>query len=146
MIKGKLSVISYILLPLKLWDLEICSSGLVWWKWWENCKQKHKLHKVPYISSTNHLAIKLLLFVVSCRFKGEMQNSWLSRKAEEIENFADPGKTKEVFEVVKIIYGSQPVGILLLLSFSVSVSTHNGEVTNFAMLGWVFQNILNGIF
>ena len=45
-----------------------------------------------------------------------MQDSWLSKKADEIQSFADRKDMKEFFDALKTIYGPQSSGTTLILS------------------------------
>ena len=47
---------------------------------------------------------------------GDMQDSWLSKKAEEIQSFADKKDMKKFFDALKTIYGPQSSGPTPLLS------------------------------
>ncbi|KAI8501811.1 hypothetical protein Bbelb_202230 [Branchiostoma belcheri] len=46
----------------------------------------------------------------------EMQDSWLSHKADEIQMFADSNNTKHFYDALKAIYGPQSTGTSPLLS------------------------------
>ena len=45
-----------------------------------------------------------------------MQDSWLSKKADEIQSFADRKDMKKFFDALKTIYGPQSSGTIPLLS------------------------------
>ena len=45
-----------------------------------------------------------------------MQDSWLSKKADEIQSFADRKNMKKFFDALKTIYGPQSSGTTPLLS------------------------------
>ena len=45
-----------------------------------------------------------------------MQNSWLSKKVDEIQYFADRKDMKKLFDALKTIYGPQSSGTTPLLS------------------------------
>lgn len=45
----------------------------------------------------------------------EMQDSWLSKKADEIQQFADSNKSKQVYDALKTLYGPQSSGSAPLL-------------------------------
>ena len=45
-----------------------------------------------------------------------MQDSWLSKKADEIQSFADRKDMKKFFDALKTIYGPQSSGTTPLLS------------------------------
>ena len=45
-----------------------------------------------------------------------MQDSWLSKKADEIQFFADRKDTKQFFDALKTVYGPQSPGTIPLLS------------------------------
>ena len=45
-----------------------------------------------------------------------MQDSWLSRKADEIQSFADRKDMKKFFDALKTVYGGQSSGTTPLLS------------------------------
>ena len=46
----------------------------------------------------------------------DMQDSWLSKKADEILSFADRKDMKKFFDALKTVYGSHSSVITLLLS------------------------------
>ena len=46
----------------------------------------------------------------------DMQDSWLSKKAEEIQSFADRKDMKKFHDALKTIYGPKRSGAILLLS------------------------------
>ena len=45
-----------------------------------------------------------------------MQDSWLSKKADEIQSFADRKDMKKFFDALKAVYGPQSKGTIPLLS------------------------------
>ena len=45
-----------------------------------------------------------------------MQDSWLSKKADEIQSFADRKNMKKLFDALKTIYGPQSSGTTPLLN------------------------------
>ena len=45
-----------------------------------------------------------------------MQDSWLSKKADEIQSFADRKDMKKFFDALKTLYGPQNSGTTPLLS------------------------------
>ena len=45
-----------------------------------------------------------------------MQDSWLSKKDDEIQSFADRQDIKKFFDALKTVYGPQSSGITPLLS------------------------------
>ena len=45
-----------------------------------------------------------------------MQDSWLSKKADEIQSFADRKDMKKLFDALKTVYGPQSSGTTPLLS------------------------------
>ena len=45
-----------------------------------------------------------------------MQDSWLRKKADEIQSFADRKGMKKFFDALKTVYGSQSSGTTALLS------------------------------
>ena len=70
-------------------------------------KEKHQKHKA-YLSDTssvsNKAAYSNVCKTVQTRFR-DMQDSWLSSKADEIQSFADRKDMKKFFNVLTTVYG-----------------------------------------
>ena len=72
----------------------------------------------------------------------EMQNTWLSQKADEIQSYADRNDTKRFYDAVKALYGPQPVSSSPLLSADgTTVLTEKSQILE----RWAehFENVLN---
>ena len=68
-------------------------------------EEKHQKHKV-YLRNTSSVQTRLR----------DMQDSWLRKKADEIQSFADRKDLKKFFDVLKTVYGPQSSGTTPLIS------------------------------
>ena len=76
-------------------------------------KQKAYLSDTSSVSSKT--AYSNICKTVPTRLR-DMQDSWLSKKADELESFADRKDMKKFFDALKTIYDPQSSGTTLLLS------------------------------
>ena len=81
-------------------------------------EEKHQKHKA-YLRNTSSVSSKNaysnICSTVQTRLRG-MQDSWLSKKTDEIQSFADRKDMKKFFDALKKISGPQSSGTTLLLS------------------------------
>ena len=81
-------------------------------------EEKHQKHKA-YLRNTSSVSSKTaysnICKTVQTRLR-DMQDSWLSKKADEIQSFADRKDMKKFFDALKTIYGPQSSGTTPLLS------------------------------
>ena len=81
-------------------------------------EEKYQEHKAN-LSDTNSLSSKTaysnICKTVQTRLR-DMQDSWLSKKADAIQSFADRKDMKKFFDALKIVYGPQSSGTTQLLS------------------------------
>ena len=70
-------------------------------------KQKAYLRHISSVSSKT--AYSNICKTVQTRLR-DMQDSWLSKKADEIQSFADRKDMKKFFDALKTIYGPQSSG------------------------------------
>ena len=81
-------------------------------------EEKHQKHKA-YLSDTSSVSSKTafsnICKTVQTRLR-DMQDSWLSTKADEIQSFADRKDIKKFFDALKTVYGLQRSGTTPLLS------------------------------
>ncbi|BHF65803.1 hypothetical protein SprV_0200881600 [Sparganum proliferum] len=80
--------------------------------------EKNRLHKAyvdPPPTVDNRAAFYRSLRLVQQRLL-EMQDAWMARKAEEIQGYADRNEWKNVFSVIKAVYGPPTKGTATLLS------------------------------
>ena len=80
--------------------------------------EKHVLHRA-YQNDPSSISKKAAF--TNCRKTvqkklRDMQDSWLSRKADEIQGFADKHDSKRFYSALKEVYGPQPSGVTPLLS------------------------------
>ena len=72
-------------------------------------EEKHQKHKA-YLSDTssvfNKTAYSYICKTVQTRLS-DMQDAWLSSKADEIQFFADRKDMKKFFDTLKTVYGPQ---------------------------------------
>ena len=61
------------------------------------------------ISVSSKTAYANICKTVQTRLK-DLQDSWLSKKADEIQSFADRNDTKKFFDALKTVYGPQSSG------------------------------------
>ena len=81
-------------------------------------EEKHQKHKA-YLSDTSSVSSKTaysnICKTVQSRLR-EMQDSWMSKKDEGIQSFADRKDMKMFFDALKTVYGPQCSGTTPLLS------------------------------
>ena len=81
-------------------------------------EEKHQKHKA-YLRNTSSVSSKTaysnICKTVQMRL-GDMQDSWLRKKADEIQSFADRKELKKFFDALKTVYGPQSSGTTPLLS------------------------------
>ena len=81
-------------------------------------EEKHQKHKA-YLRNTSSVSSKTaysnICKTVLTRLR-DMQDFWLSKKADEIQSFADRKDMKKFFDALKTIYGPQSSGTTPLLS------------------------------
>ena len=80
-------------------------------------EERHSLHKAhqDVTSSVSKAAYNNFCKTVQYRLP-DMQDSWLSKKAEEIQSFADRKDTKKFHDALKTIYGPKSSSATPLLS------------------------------
>ena len=71
-----------------------------------------------------------------------MQDSWLRKKADEIQSFADRKNMKTFFDALKTVYGPQSSGTTPLLSAD-GTSLLTDEETILKRLAEHFDGVLN---
>ena len=81
----------------------------------EEKHQKHKAYLSDTSSVSNKAAYSDICKTVQTRLR-DMQDSWLSSKADEIQSFADRDDMKTFFDALKTVYGPQSSGTTPLLS------------------------------
>ena len=81
-------------------------------------EEKHCLHKTHQdnTSSVSKKAAYNNICMTVQNSLSDMQDSWLSKKAEEFRSFADRKDMKKIHDALKTIYGPKPSGAILLLS------------------------------
>ena len=81
-------------------------------------EEKHQKHKA-YLRNTSSVSSKTaysnICTTVQTRLR-DMQDSWLRKKADEIQSFADRKDMKKFFDALKAVYGTQSSGNTPLLS------------------------------
>ena len=81
-------------------------------------EEKHQKHNA-YLRNTSSVSSKTaysnICKLVQTRLR-DMQDSWLSKKADEMQSFADRKDMKKFFDALKSIYGPQCSGTTPLLS------------------------------
>ena len=81
-------------------------------------EEKHQNHKA-YLRNTSSVSSKTahsnICKTVQTRLR-DMQDSWLRKKADEIQSFADRKDMKKFFDALKTVYGPQCSGTTPLLS------------------------------
>ena len=80
----------------------------------EDKHQKHKAYLRNTSSVSSKTAYSNICKTVQTRLR-DMQDSWLSKKAAEIQSFADRNDMKKFFDALKKIYGPQSSGTTPLL-------------------------------
>ena len=81
----------------------------------EEKHQKHKAYFSDTSSVSNKAAYSNICKTVQTSLR-DMQDSWLSSKADEIQSFADRKDMKKFFDALKTVYGPQSSGTTNLLS------------------------------
>ena len=81
----------------------------------EEKHQKHKTYLSDTSSISNKAAYSNICKTVQTKLR-DMQDSWLSSKADEIQSFADRKDMKKFFDALKTVYGIQSSGTTPLLS------------------------------
>ena len=81
----------------------------------EEKHQKHRAYLSDTSSVSNKVAYSNICKTVQTRLR-DMQDSWLSSKADEIQSFADRKDMKKFFDALKTVYGTQSSGTIPLLS------------------------------
>ena len=75
-------------------------------------EEKHQTHKA-YLRNTSSVSSKTA-YSNTCKttqtMLRDMQDSWLSKKADEIKSFADRKDMKKFFDALKTMYGPQSSG------------------------------------
>ena len=85
---------------------------LVWWEWQRNSgtpwreTPKHKAYLRNTSSVSSKTAYSNICKTVQTRLR-DMQDSWLRKKADEIQSFADRKDMKKFFDALKTVYGPQ---------------------------------------
>ena len=107
-------------------------------------EEKHQKHKA-YLSDTSSVSNKAahsdICKTVQTRLR-DMQDSWLSSKADEIQSFAERKDIKKFFDALKTIYGPQSSGTTpLLTADETSLLTDNEAI----LKRWAehFDSVLN---
>ena len=81
--------------------------------------EKHKKKHKACLSDTNSVSSKTaysnICKTVQTRLR-DMQDSWLSKKADEIQSFTDRKDMKKFFDALKTVYGPKRSGTTPLLS------------------------------
>ena len=81
----------------------------------EEKHQKRKAYRRNTSSVSSKTVYSNICKTVQTRLR-DMQDSWLNKKADEIQSFADRKDMKKFFDALKTIYGPQSSGTTLLLS------------------------------
>ena len=131
----------------KDWTTFIQTPRLVWWEWrrhpglLEEKHQKHKTYLIDTSSVPNKAGYLDICKTVQTRLR-DMQDSWLTSKADEIQSFADRKDMKKRLDALKTVYGPQSSGTTPLLSADgTSLLTDNEAI----LKRWVehFDSVLN---
>ena len=85
----------------------------------EEKHQKHKAYLRNTSSVSSRTAYSNICKTVQTRLRA-MQDSWLSKNADEIQSFVDRKDMKKFFDTLKTIYGTQSSGTTPLLSADVT--------------------------
>ena len=92
---------------------------LVWWEWQRNpgtpWRETPKIQGLPQNYQFSKTACSNISKTVQTRLR-DMQDSWLSKKADEIQSFSDRKHMKKFFDALKTVYGPQSSGTTPLLS------------------------------
>lgn len=78
-------------------------------------RQVHRDFQHDTSSASKKAAFKSIKSKVQAKLR-EMQDSWLSNKADEIQKYADSNNSKRFYDALKTIYGPQSSGTSPLLS------------------------------
>ena len=78
-------------------------------------EEKHQKHKA-YLRNTSSVSSKTVYSNICKTRLRDMQDSWLRKKADEIQSFADRKDMKKFFDALKTVYGPQSSGTIPLLS------------------------------
>ena len=98
----------------------------------EEKHQKHKAYHSDTSSVTNKAVYSNICKTVQTRLR-DMQDSWLSSKADKIQSFANR-KDMKFFDALKTVYGPQSSGTTPLLSADgTSLLTDRGYLEK---MGW----------
>ena len=81
----------------------------------EEKHQKHKAYLRNTTSESSKTVFSNICKTVQTRLR-DMQDSWLSKKADEIQSFAERKDMKKFFDAHKTIYGPQSSGTIPLRS------------------------------
>ena len=81
----------------------------------EEKHQKHKAYLRNISSVSSKTAYSNICKTVQTRLR-DMQDSWLRKKVDEIQSFADRKDMKKFFDALKTVYGPQSSGTTPLLS------------------------------
>ena len=103
--------------------------------------QNHKAYRSDTSSVSNKVAYLNICKTVQTRLR-DMQDSWLSSKADEIQSFADRKDMKKFFDTLKTVYGPQSSGTTPLLSADGTSLLTDKEAI---LQGWAehFDSVLN---
>ena len=108
-------------------------------------EEKHKKHKA-YLSDTSSVSNKAaysgICKTVQTRLR-DMQDSWLSSKADEIQSFADRKDMKKFFDALKTVYGPQSSGTTPLLSADGTTSLLTDKEAILKRWAEHFDSVLN---
>ena len=77
--------------------------------------EKNRIHQQDRASASKKAAFNSTKSMVQAKLR-EMQDSWLTAKAEEIQQYADSNDSKRFYDALKTIYGPQSSGTSPLLS------------------------------
>ena len=81
----------------------------------EEKHQKHKAYLSDTSSVSNKAAYSNICKTVQTRLR-DIQDSWLSSKADEIQFFADRKDTKKFYDALNTVYGPKSSGTIPLFS------------------------------
>lgn len=104
-------------------------------------RQVHRDFQHDTSSASKKAAFKSIKSKVQTKLR-EMQDSWLSNKADEIQKYADSNNSKRFYDALKTIYGPQSSGTSPLLSADgTTLLTEKKAI----LVRWAdhFNNVLN---
>ena len=103
--------------------------------------KKHKAYLRNTSSVSSKTAYSNICKTVQTRLR-DMQDSWLRKKADEIQSFADGKDMKKFFDALKTVYGPQSSGTTPLLSADGTTFLTNKEAV---LKRWAehFDGVLN---